>query len=258
MSLSGGLGGAAGGAATGAAFGPWGIGIGAGVGGLIGLLSGNEDPVYPGVQLSPEALASVNFRDINLAQMNPDLYAQLMKNNAMLQEASRLYSQKSDSNSPLARRRMTEDATGAAERMQSQGLAGSPAGEAMMADVQARLREQAAAQAYQQQMGAFQQMANLQQQQYGNTANALQMGLGQANQNRNSAIQLDQIRNQQALGKFQNDSAESQAQNQFWSGLFNSGMQGLGNYANANMKQDFMKQAYPDYKPQSYSNYLFG
>lgn len=259
ISGSGALGGAATGAGTGAMIGgPYGAIIGGAAGGLIGLFSGSDDPEYPELSLSPETLQSVNFRDIGLDKINPDLYNEIMRNRAIINETNKYLAARGDGNSPLARRRITDSMQQQEERLGGMGLTGTPAGEAMLADARARLQESASEQAYRDKLLGYQTMSEMGQRGLSNVSNAINSAQQNAQMAHQNALDIDKLRNAAALGRYQGDLENSTAQNQFNSGLFNSGLQNLGNMANANMQKDYMSQMYPSYQPKSYAQYMFG
>jgi hypothetical protein len=55
---------------------------------------------------------------------------------------------------------------------------------------------------------------------------------------------IDMARQGRQMDEFNNNQQQQAASNQFWSGLFNTGMQGLGNMRNANMTRQFGEQMY--------------
>lgn len=236
-----GLGAGASGAAVGNMIVPGlGAAVGGGIGFLGGLLGGNDPDIpYPEWYLSPDAMRSPNFSDIDLAQMHPELYKKLLENNAMLAEASKAYSQRREGLTDQEQYRMKDDLARSSNRLGAMGLLGGPAGERMLADAASRMRADAEARAYQERLGLMQNMQNAQLQNMNAARGLYGDVLGNQQANAQAALARDQMKMAFEQGKYNSAAGEQAANNQFWSGLFNSGMQGLGNTMNMNMMKDY-------------------
>ncbi len=239
-----GAGGAAQGAAAGSFFGPLGTGVGAGLGFLGGLFAGDGVDELPPWALSPDALKSINFSDIDLKTLNPELYEKLLQNNALLDEYSKAYAERRQGLTNQEERRMRDDTLRSENRLGAMGLAGTGQGEAMMADVTARARDAAMERAYQEKIGLLQGLNQAQGQNFNMSRQAMGDAYGAMVGNRDNAYRGDIANRDYMMGKFENNQNQQAASNQFWSGLFNNGMQGLGNLGNMNMQQQFAKQKY--------------
>lgn len=221
---------AAGGASTGAAIGSVipgvGTAVGAGIGGLLGFFMGSDkEPEY----ISP------SFADINLKNENPELYAELMRLQAMSDQAEAMYNQRRAGMTYSERQGLEEAMGNQAQQQANQGLLGSSAGAAMQADAEARLRDQIQQRAFQEQQALFGNMA----QQRAAKANALM-----AAQN-----QIMGLKTHGADINYNQAMAEEQAANQFYSGLFNGGLGMLGQYQNMQGMKDIANMQYGQLGP---------
>lgn len=238
----------AGGAAQGAMLGSVVPGVGTAVGGALGglggfLFGGGGSPEYPDIELSPELMEALTFDDISLSSINPELYQEILNNQEIINRAESILGSRGDGTA-VSRRKMQSDTADATERMAGMGLAGTPTGEAMMADFTAKLREQAEQRAFAEQMQGLPMMAGMHGDQYNRKMGLMGMEMGQRNANRANLLEIDKMKNAQAMGGYQAAADEDAAKNQFWSGMFNSGMTGLANMGNTKMNVDFMNQAY--------------
>lgn len=206
--------------------GPIGAAIGGGLGFLGGLFSGSDkEPEY----------VSPSFADINLQNENPELYAELMRMQAMSDQAEQMYNQRRAGMTYGERQGLNEAMSNQAQQQANQGLLGSSAGAAMQADAEARLRDQIQQRAFQEQQALFNNLA----QQRAAKANALM-----AAQN-----QIMGLKTHGADVNYNQAMAEDQAANQFYSGLFNGGLGMLGQYQNMQGLKDIAKMQYGQLGP---------
>lgn len=221
-----GLGGAASGYAVG---GP----IGAGIGGLIGLLGGSDDtPQLGDYQFSPGSLKSYNFSDVNLRTMNPELYQKLMQNDQVLHDLQGALAARREGPTANENRQQEEYLNRQASGMAGNGMAGTPMGNAQMADTAARLMDSQrdrAFQEYQQLQGQVAGQANAN---TGLWQNAQGQAIGQLNNNRQTSLAMDQLNNERQIAQYGQAQQAAQAGNQFWGGLLNGGLGYLGNQQN--------------------------
>lgn len=240
MGLFTGLGTVAGG--VGGAFlgGPMGAMAGASLGGgLGGMLEAPDAPELSQIKFSPDSLKSYNFDDISLARDNPELYAQLMKNSLLIDQANQILNTRRQGMSPEEQRTLRETKNNMTARLAAQGLIGDPVAEQALADSEAKIRERASAQAYQDKLGAMQMLAGLQQQQYGNLAQGQNAIMGANENNRNASLQRDLAMAGRDMQQFQDQVSQNQGRNQFYSGLLNGGLSMAGNAYNQSQMQDF-------------------
>lgn len=209
--------GAIGGGVAGSYFGPAGTVIGAGVGGVLG---GMFDS-------SPDA---PTFSDINLQTANPALYAELMKESALADQATALYNQRMQGPTFAEKAQVSDQQSQLAHQLAARGALGSSVGANQQSDVGARLNSQLAKEAFQQQQALLQQAQQAH-------AQYTQMYA----QAQNQVMQPQLLNYQNAMG-------QQQAGNQFYSGLLNGGMQLYGNQQNAQTMAD----AYAANKPSYY------
>lgn len=199
-----GVSGATGGAGVGSMFGPIGAGIGAGVGFLGGLFSG-DDPDIP----------SKNFSDINLQQDNPELYKQIVQNQAILDQLQQSVNARRSGPTDAERFDLTQQSNQLANRLASNGMSGTPMGEQMMHSQYNQGINALRDHAMNQYMAMQGQLAN----QGMNLGNLVRGGLqdvqGQNNTNTQRAIN------------------QNQASSQFWTGLAGAGLGAYGQMNNA-------------------------
>lgn len=195
-----GLGGAASGAGIGATVGgPYGAIAGGAIGGLLGLFNGNDS--------SP---SSPLFSDINLARDNPQLWAEIQKNNALISEAQRMYNNRRQGMT-YGEKMGLEDALANQRSQQAyQGTLGSSVGVGQQAMLEARLRDSIANRALQEQQALYNQYAQAQGRGYEMTRQGIMDVMGQ---------------NQ---GAYNQARADEQASNQFYGSLLGGGLQMLG------------------------------
>lgn len=220
--------------------GPLGAAIGGGLGALGGWLFGHGDktPDLPEFQYSPGSLGSVNFADINLKEQNPELYGQLLKNNQILADMQGELSSRREGPTASENRQMHEYMNQQASALNSNGMAGSPVGNAMMADAAARLQDaqrERAFKEYQSLLGGVQNQA-------GNMFNMYSGAQGNIANLQNQAIQnamhRDEFNRAQQMGQYGEAQKAAAAGNQFYGGLLNGGINMLGqannmaNYSN--------------------------
>ncbi len=208
----------------------WSLGgpVGGAVGAGLGFLFGSDDqPELGDFQFSPDALKSINFSDLDLESMNPELYKKLQQNDLILKDLQGALAQRREGLTANEQRQQSEYLNSQASGQASSGLAGTPIGNAMMADSAARLNDAARERAYQEAMGlrqavAQQGQANLQG--YGNAQGQL---IGQFNQNRQSALAMDQLRNSRDLDQFKDQQQSVNANTGMYGGLLNGGLSGI-------------------------------
>lgn len=233
--FQGALGGASSGAGLGMTVGgPIGAGIGGLIGGIGGLFSGNNKPELKEFEFSPDSLRSYSFADINLARENPDLYAELQRNAMLIKQAEQILAARSMGPTSQESRDMRDTIGGYTNRMAAQGLVGDPIAEAARADMEAKMRERLAAQAYEQRLQGLGQLATMQNQH----ADNMRMSLSDVMQNKNLGVQQslnrDQLMNDRYLGQYQADMGGYQSKNKFYGDMFSGGLGMLGNAYNAN------------------------
>lgn len=157
---------------------------------------------------SPEYKAQ-SFRDINLQNENPDLYAETLKMRMAADEAERMYTARRSGATQAEQRELGQGLARSQEILANQGLLGSSVGTSQMADTESRLRGAIAERALREQQALYQQAQAAR----GNVFNAMRGMQGDVMNERNRAAQIN----------YGDQQGESQAQNQFFSGLFNSG-----------------------------------
>lgn len=194
-----------------------------GAGILKNLLS--DGPSYPSAKFSPETLESINFSDIKLKEMLPEVYAQILSNQQAINDVMSEASRRREGPTAQQQRQMLDDQNKMASQMATVGMAGTPIGMNVLAGARARMMEDIAARnqaAYAQMLGlGMQGQQNL----VGMTQNALGQVAAQMNANRANALAIDQMRNQASMGQYQADIANRAAQNQFFTGLLGGGLQ---------------------------------
>lgn len=234
------LGGVGSGAAAGSAFGP----IGAGVGALIGL----GGSIFGMTQGSPQYNGG-SYSDISLENENPELYRELLKVRFAADQAEQMYNARRQGPTDLESRQFAQDRAHAQQQMANQGLLGTSAGIAGLADTDARLRGAIADRAFKEQQALAQNAMAARMQETQMTAQA-----------QNAIMASKQHSGDQS---FNSANAEDAARNQFFSGLMNSGAGAYQAYQNQNMLSNMQnnQQSYQStpYIPQSnYSAPSFG
>lgn len=194
--------------------GPMGAFVGSGAGGALGnILSGSDEYSAP------------SFSDIDLQTENPELWKELVAISRQADEAERLYNQRRQGMTYEEKVGMEQGAANVAQRQAVTGQLGSAVGNSQQASAESQIRASIAERAFREQQ-ALQQNAMAQRQAY---AQALLSG-------QQAVLQPMQ---QQAQTNFQSQQAESAAQNQFFSGLFNSGMSGLAQNNNVAAMREY-------------------
>jgi hypothetical protein len=219
-----------------AGLGAQGFALGGPVGGLVGaglgfLFGSDDQPQLGDFNFSPDSLRSMNFGDIDLQSMNPELYKKLQQNDYILQDLRQALNERRDAMTANESRQTEDYLNRQASGQASSGLAGTPIGNAMMADSAARLYDQARERAYQEAAGLRQQVSGQANANLAGYANAQGQLINQFNNNRNSSIQMDELRNQRELAKYQDQQASVNANTNFYGGLLNGGLSGLASQA---------------------------
>jgi hypothetical protein len=219
-----GLGGAAQGYAIG---GP----IGGIVGGLGGLIFGGNDktPELPELQFSPESLRSYNFSDVNLEQINPEIYKRLMENDAVLQGMRESLASRRQGATANEQRQLSDYLNQQGSAMAGGGLVGTPMGNAMMADAAARMQAQMQDRAFQEYMQMQGNVQNAAQQGFQNYSGAQGNVLDQLQRNKQSSLGMDQLRNQHAMQQYGADQQALADSNAMWGGMLSGGLTGIAN-----------------------------
>lgn len=191
-----GLGGAAQGAAAGSTFGPWGA-VAGGVGGLFAGILGGDDQAPPSMysdqeiqRLKQYSMANPDF-NISLAKENPELYRQLMKNDVLYQDMTAALNERRQGATAQEQRSVQDYMNNQGAGMASSGMAGTPMGNAMMADSYARANDPIFDRIFKEKQAM---QAQLGQQGNANTSQLMQ-GQGQvlAQQNANRQAALSQL-----------------------------------------------------------------
>lgn len=193
--------------------GPMGAGVGASIGGGLGTILGNS---------GAGDFQSPSFSDINLATENPELYQQIMQLDSVANQAEQQYQQRAQGPTAYENNELNQSRVTSQNQLASQGLLGTSAGvsaeEGTQQQVQAQIAQRAAAQ----------QNADLQQALASRQAvvNATAQGQQQVFNPMMTGAQMN----------YQNALNQSQAQNQFGSGLINGGIAlGANAYNNAQL-----------------------
>lgn len=174
---------------------------GAGAGGaLAGLFSGSSD--VP------------NYSDIDLKKDNPELWKQLQELKALTSEYERLYSQRRQGQTAAEKIQVEDSRSQLKDQLSNRGLVGSSAGAGMMGDYEARLQAAIAERAFQEEQQLLAALQN-------SRASYMNMLTGG-----------QQMAMQPMMAEYGAQMGEDQARNQFFSGLFNSG---LNLYASKNL-----------------------
>ena len=249
-----GLGGAAQGAAAGASLGSVVPGLGNAAGavaggtlGLLGGLFGGDDEAPPSMYSSEEidrlkkyAMVNPDF-NISLAKENPELYRALMKNDIYLKDLQAMYNQRMQGPTAQEQQGVRDYMTQQGSGMASSGMAGTPMGNAMMADAYARQMNPIYDRQFSQQMNLMGQIGQGNQNQFGNLLAGQQGVLAQQNANRQNALGQLQI----AQGN-QQDIAGFNQGNQFdLGGALMGGVQAYQGIQNANSYGDYLKARAP-------------
>ncbi len=228
------MGGAAQGAAIGNIIPGVGTALGAGVGGLIGFLGGSDSsPDLPDFKWSQGALASPDFADISWKDINPEDYKNYLANQQYVQDLQAQVAKSNEGLNANQKQQVGDYMNQQGSGMASNGLAGTPMGNAMMADSYARMINPMNAQNFQQQQGMQQQygMALGNQAQMAHQMFAHELAARQANQQ--AAMQRDMEMRGQQLGKYGADMSNLQGSNNMWGGMLQGGLGNLGSMANA-------------------------
>lgn len=202
-------------------MGPFSLGLLA-VGGIAAIKGLFED--------DPEYTAP-SFKDINLAQENPELYQQLLAQNQLLGMLEQQYkARNAEANN---RRGYTQSENielgqglgGIDQQLAERGLLGSGAGVGARAQAEIQMRDAINQRIMQDQMQK-QQQANM-------LLNQLMQGRNQQTNNfQQGQNSIMDGRQAQAQARYQGDVHNQQAQNQFFNGLLGAGLQSYGNQQN--------------------------
>ncbi len=208
---------------TGAAGAGVGAQVGGGYGAIIGGAIGAGVGFFQGDDEEPTFTAP-SFSDIDLQTENPELYEDLMEMYAQADALEREYLSRQAGPSYLDRAEIADVNSGIQNRMSHQGILGSSVGVAAAADADTMLREKINERAMQE----AQQMK------------AAWFAQQNAAMNAKRAMQQDVMSGLMAekTGQYTADREDVAANNQFYSGLFNGGMQMAGTaYNNDRMDQ---------------------
>lgn len=228
MSFSKGVSQGAQGAVAGSSFGPIGAAIGGGLGFLGGIFTGGDTPDLPDFQYSKESLASPDFQDINIKSQNPEMYAQLMQNQQLLHDMQSHLSQLREGPTASEQQQYHDYMAQQAAGQAGSGTAGSPMGNAMMADSAARLQNAQRDRAFQEYTQMQGQVAGQSNQNINQMYNAQNQVMGQQNANRQASMMRDEYMRQQQMGNYAQAQQAASAQNGFVGGLINAGTGILG------------------------------
>ncbi len=200
---------------------------GAAIGAGLGLIFGNSDrtPEIPDFQFSPEALRSMNFSDLDIESMNPELFKKLQQNDLILGDLRQALASRREGQTANEQRQTSDYLNAQASGQSSNGLAGTPIGNAMMADSAARLYDASRDRAFQEYMALQQGVAGQANANLGYYSGAQNQLMSQFNQNRGAALQQDQIRNGREMARFADNQETTNANTNFYGSLLNGGLQ---------------------------------
>ncbi len=200
--------------------GPYGAIIGGALGFGAGMLQGDDkNPTF----------TAPSFSDIDLQTENPELYEELMKAYAAADEMENAYRARRAGPNYSDNAEMAEVNSGIQQRLAHQGLLGSSVGVAAAADADTMLRERINERAMQE----------------AERLRAAWMAQQAGNANFKRQMQQDVMSGMMAekTGQYQADREDLAANNQFYSGLFNGGMQ-MGGTALNNARMDDLYSKY--------------
>lgn len=208
----------------------WSLGgpVGGAIGAGLGLLFGSDkNPELGEFRFSPESLRSLNFADLDIASMNPELYRKLQQNDLILRDMQGALASRREGMTANEQRQMSDYMNRQGSGMASSGLAGTPIGNAMMADSAARLYDSAKDRAFQEYMQLQGGVANQANANFGNMSAAQANLMNQANANRAASMSRDQLLNDREMAQFQDASQSAANSSQFYGNLLNGGLQGI-------------------------------
>jgi hypothetical protein len=198
-----------------------------GLGALMGLTDKAEIP--PELQFSDESLQQNYLNSINLAVDNPSLYEEIMKNQRLIEEAQRyLAASRSRGLNQREQISLEDQQNQMANQIAMSGMGGRPEAVSYQADLQRRALAEAEQRAMAEEMQRRQMLAQQMQQGYGMKREAIGDVMNQNNMNRQLALAMDQMRNQQAMAQYQARVADEASRNQFYGNLFTGGMGAIG------------------------------
>lgn len=243
FSFQGALGGAAGGAGIASAFGasPWGVAAGLGGGALLGL-TGKSRPSLPQMSFSPDSLKSYSFSDINLSRDNPQMYAELQKNAALIQQAQDILNSRSAGMTALEQRNMQQTMGDYSSRLASQGLIGDPVAEQARADQENKIHQQAAENAYNQRAQMMGQLSSMNQGQLSATQGALGQVMNANEANRQASLNRDALINGRQMQGYQAGMDQYNTQQGMYGGLLSGGLGMVANKYSMDQNQAFQAQ----------------